>query len=99
MAIEILKEKCIGCGQCFKSCPYDAFEFEPYDGNKLGKVAKVNAKCSFCNQCLTACKFGAIQEKKQEAAVDLSAYKHIWVFAEQRQGKMQNVALELNGEG
>ena len=99
MAIEILKEKCIGCGQCFKSCPYDAFEFEPYDGNKLGKVAKVNAKCSFCNQCLTACKFGAIQEKKQEAAVDLSAYKHIWVFAEQRQGKIQNVALELIGEG
>ena len=99
MAIEILKDKCIGCGQCFKSCPYDAFEFEPYDGNKLGKVAKVNAKCSFCNQCLTACKFGAIQEKKQEAAVDLSAYKHIWVFAEQRQGKIHNVALELIGEG
>ena len=99
MAIEILKEKCIGCGLCFKSCPYDAFEFEPYDGNKLGKVAKVNAKCSFCNQCLTACKFGAIQEKKQEAAVDLSAYKNIWVFAEQRQGKIQNVALELLGEG
>ena len=46
MAIEILKDKCIGCGQCFKACPYDAFEFEPYDGNKLGKVAKVNAKCS-----------------------------------------------------
>ena len=99
MAIEILKDKCIGCGLCFKSCPYDAFEFVPYDGNKLGKVAKVNAKCSFCNQCLTACKFGAIQEKKQDAAVDLSAYKHIWVFAEQRQGKIQNVALELIGEG
>ena len=67
MAIEILKEKCIGCGLCFKSCPYDAFEFEPYDGNKAGKIAKVNAKCSFCNQCLTACKFGAIKEKAQES--------------------------------
>ena len=41
MAIEILKEKCTGCGLCFKSCPYDAFEFEPYDGNKLKRVAKV----------------------------------------------------------
>ena len=99
MAIEILKEKCIGCGLCFKSCPYDAFEFEPYDGNKAGKIAKVNAKCSFCNQCLTACKFGAIKEKAQEAAVDLSAYKNVWVFAEQRDGKLMNVALELIGEG
>lgn len=99
MAIEILKEKCIGCGLCFKSCPYDAFEFEAYDGNKAGKVAKVNAKCSFCNQCLTACKFGAIKEVQQAAAVDLSAYKHIWVFAEQRDGKLMNVALELIGEG
>ena len=99
MAVEILKDKCIGCGACFKACPYDAFEFEAYEGNKLGKVAKINSKCSSCNQCLTACKFGAIKEVKQEAKVDLSAYKHIWVFAEQRQGKIQNVALELIGEG
>ena len=42
MAINIIKEKCIGCGQCFKACPQDAFEFEPYSGNKLGKVAKIN---------------------------------------------------------
>ena len=66
MAIKILKDKCIGCGICFKSCPADAFEFEAYDGNKLGKVAKINAKCTFCNQCLTACKFGAIEEERSK---------------------------------
>ena len=99
MAIEIIKDKCTGCGLCFKACPYDAFEFEPYDGNKLGRVCKVNAKCSSCNQCLTACKFGAIKEITTAKAVDLSAYKHIWVFAEQRDGKLMNVALELIGEG
>ncbi len=99
MAINIIKEKCTGCGMCFKSCPVDAFEFEPYDGNKLGKVAKINAKCTFCNQCLTACKFGAIEEKKIEAATDLGDYKDVWVFAEQRDGKLMNVALELIGEG
>ncbi|MCI7680131.1 MAG: FAD-binding protein [Clostridiales bacterium] len=99
MAIEIIKEKCTGCGLCFKACPYDAFEFEPYDGNKLGRVCKVNDKCNFCNQCLTSCKFGAIKEVQVGGAVDLSAYKHIWVYAEQRDGKLMNVALELIGEG
>ena len=99
MAIKILKDKCIGCGICFKSCPADAFEFEAYDGNKLGKVAKINAKCTFCNQCLTACKFGAIEEEKIEVANDLDDYKHVWVYAEQRDGKLMNVALELIGEG
>ena len=99
MAIEIIKDKCTGCGICFKSCPYDAFEFTPYDGNKLGKICKVNAKCCFCNQCLTACPFGAIKEVQTAEAADLSDYKHIWVFAEQRHGKLMNVALELIGEG
>ena len=95
----IIKEKCIGCGQCFKSCPKDAFYFEPYDGNKLGKVAAIGPSCDFCNQCLTACKFGAIEEKKVEVQADLGDYKHVWVFAEQRDGKLMNVALELIGEG
>ncbi len=65
MAINIIKEKCIGCGLCFKSCPKDVLYFERYD-NRLGKVAAIGPNCDFCNQCLTACKFGAIEEKKAE---------------------------------
>ena len=30
---------------------------------------------------------------------NLESYKNVWVFAEQRQGKLMNVALELVGEG
>lgn len=30
---------------------------------------------------------------------DFEEYKNVWVFAEQRQGKLMNVALELLGEG
>ncbi len=30
---------------------------------------------------------------------DFAVYKNVWVFAEQRQGKLMNVALELLGEG
>ena len=31
--------------------------------------------------------------------VNFADYKNIWVFAEQRNGKIMNVALELIGEG
>jgi len=30
---------------------------------------------------------------------NFAEYKNVWVFAEQRQGKIMNVALELLGEG
>ena len=30
---------------------------------------------------------------------NFAEYKNVWVFAEQRQGKLMNVALELVGEG
>ena len=33
------------------------------------------------------------------ATVNFADYKNIWVFAEQRGGKLMNVALELIGEG
>jgi electron transfer flavoprotein alpha subunit len=65
-----------------------------------GKLAVINEKCTACNQCIPACKFEAIiKEESEDEAADLSAYKHIWVYAEQRAGKMMNVALELIGEG
>ncbi len=99
MAVEIIKEKCIGCGLCLKACPYDGLDLVPYSGNKTGKVAQLNAKCSNCNQCLTACKVGAIKEKTK-GGVDprFADYKNIWVYTEQRAGKLQGVALELLGE-
>jgi electron transfer flavoprotein alpha subunit len=67
-----------------------------------GKLAVVNDKCTNCNACVGACKFDAVledQRAKEEGPVDLSAYKHVWVYAEQRAGKLMNVALELIGEG
>ena len=33
------------------------------------------------------------------ATMNIEDYKHIWVFVEQREGKLMNVALELLGEG
>jgi electron transfer flavoprotein alpha subunit len=64
-----------------------------------GKLAVINEKCTACKQCIGACKFGAIENTGEESVADLSAYRNVWVFAEQRAGKLLNVALELIGEG
>lgn len=91
--VKIIDEKCKGCTKCVKVCPFDAIEM-------VGKLAVINEKCTACNQCIPSCVFGAIlKEEDKGGAVDLSAYKNVWVYVEQRQGKLMNVALELLGEG
>ncbi len=92
--ITIIKEKCKGCGLCAKSCPYGAIDM-------VDKKAVVNDKCIDCNACVSSCHFealiGAPVEEKEEK--DLSAYKGVWVFAEQREGKIMSTVFELLGEG
>ena len=93
MAVKIIDEKCKGCKLCLKACPFDAIDM-------VEKLAVLNEKCTHCKQCIPACPFDAIIDEEKEAeASDLSAYKDVWVYAEQRAGKIMNVALELIGEG
>jgi len=92
MAIQVIKDRCTGCRLCLKVCLFNAIDAD-------GKRININEKCTACNQCITACPFEAIVQTESGETVDLSAYKHIWVFAEQRNGKLMNVALELIGEG
>ncbi len=92
--IYVDRDFCTGCENCLDSCPYDAIEMRD-------ERAFITEYCQLCRNCLSVCPEGAIKE--EEAVVketpDLGKYKGIWVFAEQRNGKVAEVALELLGVG
>jgi electron transfer flavoprotein alpha subunit len=91
--IKIINEKCVGCGQCLSSCPYSAIEL--VDGKAI-----IEENCTLCRACLTACPFEAIiLEEQVVEKVDIKKYSGLMVFAEQREGHIQNVVFELLSKG
>ncbi|MDR2860398.1 MAG: electron transfer flavoprotein subunit alpha [Elusimicrobiota bacterium] len=101
--IKILDDKCIGCGQCFNACPFGAISMtERPDHPKKIKLAVIDLnKCTYCGSCASACKFNAVDLKKDapKAKTDISQYKGVWVYAEQRHGEIASVVYELLNEG
>jgi electron transfer flavoprotein alpha subunit len=93
MGIKVITDKCYGCKVCAPSCPFGIIEI-------IDKKAVIKDGCNLCGACVTACKFKAIEITREvETTIDKSLYKGVWVFAEQREGKLANVTLELLGEG
>ncbi len=94
MAILVCKEKCTGCGVCAETCPFDAIEI--IDG-----VAVIHDNCTLCGACVEACEFEALEREEDASgeAEDLSAYRGVWVFAEQRRGRISSVVPELLNQG
>jgi len=92
--IKVINDKCVGCTLCVKSCPFGAITME----NKKALID--TTKCNLCGACVEVCKFDAIViEKKEKEKIDFSLYKDVWVFAEQKKGKVQSIAFELLGKG
>ncbi len=102
MPIVIKSEICTGCENCISACPYTAILL------KDGK-AFITEYCQLCRACLNLCPEGAIVEITEGAEVtvpsgevtvtETSTYRGVWVFAEQRYGKVSSVAFELLGAG
>jgi len=93
-SIRIINDKCIGCKLCIGACPFGAIKV-------VDRKALILDNCTFCGACVSSCKFFAIDfvPDEVEPTVDLSSYKGVWIFGEQKDGVAALVSLELLGEG
>jgi len=92
MTVWIETDLCNGCKRCIKACPYGAVEL------KDGK-AHILDNCTSCGACIEVCKQKAIQTDAEPRTIpDFSDWKGVWVFAEQREGVLSRVSLELLGK-
>lgn len=91
--IQIDLNKCVGCGACIPSCPFSLLEI-------IGEKLHLKDGCNLCGACQDACAYDAILiEVSAETPATIDSYQGIWIFAEQRDGKVKAVAYELLSKG
>jgi electron transfer flavoprotein alpha subunit len=89
--LKVNLDDCEGCGECVDSCPYGYIEI-------VNDKVVIKAECNACGACIESCPndcleiIGAVKELK-----DLSEYKDVWVFCEQRNGELGKVSIQLLG--
>jgi ferredoxin len=92
LSIKVNKAKCISCGLCIDACKFGSIMM-------VGDYPSIKDDCRLCGACAERCPEGAITIKTSEKAEDISEYKGVLVFAEQRKGSVHPVAYELLGKG
>ncbi len=90
--LEIIPEKCVGCGACLSSCPVGALSV-------VDRKAVASDSCNLCGMCVNSCPLDAIVlHHVIGSSVGLSGYAGIMVVAELRDGCPDRSTLELLGE-
>lgn len=92
LPISVDEKKCTGCGFCISSCPFGVIEV-------VNDYPVIGDECRFCGACVEACPENAISISKVSQEVELSKYRGVLVYAEQRKGDVHPVAYELLGKG
>ncbi|MCX7988102.1 MAG: 4Fe-4S dicluster domain-containing protein [Thermodesulfovibrio sp.] len=57
--LEVITDKCIGCGNCVRTCPSRLISIENTDGEKV--VMFSSGRCIYCGRCASVCPEKAIQ--------------------------------------
>ena len=93
MGIQFDLDKCVGCGNCVPACPFGLLEL-------VDDKVQVKEGCTLCGACQQACEYEAIIIEDVAEPVTVSdSHRGVWVFAEQRGGKVKSVAYELLSKG
>jgi electron transfer flavoprotein alpha subunit len=93
MSIIFFQAKCTACGECLAVCPFGILSLE-------GEALVIGEGCNLCGACVEICPEGALELPEIEGPAPRPEVPPdgVWVFAEQRHGKVTPVALELLGE-
>ena len=91
------EDACVGCGRCVKACASGGIVV---GGERPNRRARVTDSCILCGGCVDACPVDALSiEREGAGAVDLDAYRDIWVFAQtDASDAVEPVAFELVGK-
>ncbi|MFC1944032.1 FAD-binding protein [Chloroflexota bacterium] len=92
MSIHIDIDNCTGCGGCVEVCPFGVIEI-------INDVAIVGEGCNLCGACRDTCAFDAVIIEVPQDTPPAEDSRGVWVFAEQRDGRLRDVVYELLAKG
>jgi electron transfer flavoprotein alpha subunit len=91
LGLKIDLAKCLSCSLCVAVCPFGLLSMQD-------NTLRVKEGCTLCGACRDECPAGAIS--LEEAAVAVAGEgRGVWVFAEQRDGRIKSVSFELLHKG
>jgi electron transfer flavoprotein alpha subunit len=91
LGIRIDQDKCVSCALCVSICPFGCISIK-------NNIVSISAGCNLCGACKNECPSEAIMIDAQTRKPDGEG-KGVWVFIEQRDGKIKGVSFELLAKG